>query len=120
MEKNVLGTNLKSCSLQPMTGYFRDGQCRTASDDFGTHILCAQVTSEFLEYSKSQGNDLTRAIPGSSFKGLQDGDKWCLCVSRWIEAHHAGVAPKIDLEACHESLLNYVDIQTLKQYSMHK
>ncbi|MGK0426202.1 MAG: hypothetical protein ACJAUR_000299, partial [Ulvibacter sp.] len=92
-ELNVLGTALKPCCNEPATGYFRDGFCRTIQEDSGTHIVCAIVTQEFLEYTKSRGNDLSTPIPHWSFPGLKAGSKWCLCISRWLEAERAGKAP---------------------------
>lgn len=112
--KNVLGTALKMCCSDPVTGYFRDGHCNTGPTDFGTHIVCARVTDKFLEYSKCNGNDLITPLPIYNFPGLQAGDKWCLCISRWQEAYEAGVAPPIDLEATHEKALDYVPIEVLK------
>jgi hypothetical protein len=116
ISKNVLGEELMICGCEPITGYFRDGFCNTDQTDFGKHTVCAVVTSEFLEYSKAQGNDLTTPRPEFSFNGLKDGDHWCLCSSRWIEAKKANVAPPIILEACHESLLKYISIEELKKF----
>ena len=96
--KNVLGTELKCCCTQPLTGWYRDGYCKTDQNDKGLHVVCAQVTTEFLEFSKAQGNDLTQNH-GPSFPGLNEGDKWCLCAGRWLEAYKAGKAPPVDLEA---------------------
>ena len=102
MEKNVFGEELQVCCKSPMTGYFRDGHCRTISEDTGTHTVCAIMTDEFLNFSASRGNNLINPIPLYSFPGLKAGDKWCLCVSRWVEAERAGKAPKVILEATHE------------------
>ncbi len=113
---NVYKQPLETCSLNPMTGSFRDGCCNTGFYDAGTHTVCAIVTEEFLQFSKSRGNDLTRDYPQYNFKGLKAGDRWCLCVSRWMEAHKAGVAPKINLKATHLKTLDYVDLQTLETY----
>ena len=115
---NVLGEEIETCCTDPMTGFFRNGLCQTDTDDFGTHIVCAQVTDEFLQFSKSRGNDLTQAVPGSSFPGLKHGDKWCLCVLRWMEAYEAGVAPPVDLKATNKLALNYVDLDTLKKFAL--
>ncbi|WP_296311991.1 DUF2237 family protein [Winogradskyella sp. UBA3174] len=112
---NVLGDPLENCSCDPMTGYLRDGFCNTTPDDYGTHVVCAVVTKEFLEYSLSRGNDLITPVPHWSFPGLKPGDKWCLCVSRWKEAEKAGVAPFVDLKATHELALKYVSLKLLKQ-----
>lgn len=116
--KNVLGTALESCCNDPMTGYWRDGYCRTASEDQGTHVVCAVMTDEFLTYTKSRGNDLTRAIPAYQFPGLKAGDKWCLCILRWLEAEKAGVAPKINLAATDVKALDYTTIEFLKKYAL--
>src|SRR5215831_17086413 len=97
MQRNVLGTDLVTCSMEPLTGWYRTGCCETDADDLGVHAVCAEVTEEFLEFSKSAGNDLSTPRPG--FDGLQPGDRWCLCASRWQEALEAGVAPPVILEA---------------------
>ena len=115
--KNVLGTELKSCCQDPMTGFYRDGFCTTGAQDHGVHIVCAVVTDDFLKYTKTLGNDLSTPAPQYSFPGLKAGDKWCLCVSRWLEAEDAGHAPKIDLEATHEKALDFVNLKILKEYA---
>ena len=115
--KNVLGSELKSCCTDPMTGFFRDGYCRTGPTDVGKHTVCILATDEFLQYSKSAGNDLSTPMPQYDFPGVKDGDKWCLCVTRWQEALEAGMAPQVDLEATHESALQVVRLEDLKQYS---
>ena len=116
-ELNVLGTALQSCCEDPLTGYFRDGYCRTIQEDSGTHILCAIVTQEFLEFSKTQGNDLSTPRPEWSFPGLKPGNKWCLCISRWLEAEKTGKAPPIILEATHQKTLQYASLELLQQYA---
>lgn len=116
--KNVLGTQLQSCCIDPMTGFYRDGHCYTGAQDYGTHILCARVTKEFLEYSKEQGNDLMTPLPDRHFPGLKPGDHWCLCISRWLEALEVGVAPPVRLEATHQKALQYTSIEVLKSYSV--
>ncbi|WP_047419897.1 DUF2237 family protein [Cellulophaga sp. Hel_I_12] len=116
MELNVLGTALQACCTDPATGYFRDGYCRTISQDTGTHILCGVMTDEFLSYTKKRGNDLSTAIPEWNFPGLVAGSKWCLCISRWLEAEKAGVAPPIILEATLQKALGYTTLSLLKQY----
>ena len=113
---NLFGKKLETCSTKPLTGAYRNGCCETGPNDIGTHTVCAIVTDEFLEFSKKMGNDLTKDYPQYNFKGLRDGDKWCLCVSRWIEAHNAGCAPKIILEATNLNTLNYVSFETLLEY----
>ncbi|MCS7005686.1 MAG: DUF2237 domain-containing protein [Cytophagales bacterium] len=116
--KNVLGTPLLLCCLFPKTGFYRNGFCHTGPEDIGTHIVCAQVTDEFLQFTKKRGNDLITPKPLWNFPGLKAGDKWCLCISRWIEAYEAGVAPPIILEATHEKALEYVSFEILKKYAL--
>ncbi len=111
--KNIFGEPLKSCCSNPVTGYFRDGFCRTDEFDHGSHTVCAIVTEEFLEYSKSKGNDLTAPRPEYQFHGLKPGDKWCLCALRWQEAFEAGCAPKVELEATDEKALQHININDL-------
>ena len=115
MAKNVLGTPLESCCNDPVTGFYRDGYCRTHNKDFGKHWLCAVVTQEFLEYSHTKGNDLITPRPDHNFPGLKPGDGWCLCTARWLEAHKAGCAPPLKLRACHENALSMIDLDTLNQ-----
>jgi uncharacterized protein (DUF2237 family) len=115
--KNVLGTALKSCCTDPMTGFYRDGYCRTGADDTGRHTVCIIATDEFLRFSKAAGNDLSTPRPEFAFPGVKDGDKWCLCVTRWREAFEAGQAPLVDLEATHESALQVVKLEDLRQFS---
>ena len=117
MEKNVFGEELQTCCTSPMTGYFRDGHCRTISEDTGTHTVCAIMTDEFLNFSASRGNNLINPIPLYSFPGLKAGDKLCLCVSRLVEAERAGKAPKVILEATHEKTLEYTSLETLIKYA---
>ena len=117
MEKNIFGEPIKVCCTKPMTGYFRDGLCRTISQDTGTHTVCAVITDEFLKFSASKGNDLITPIPLYQFPGLKEGDRWCLCVTRWIEAEKAGKAPKIILEATHEKTLEYTSLRLLVKYA---
>lgn len=116
MELNVLGTKLEPCCTHLATGYFRDGYCRTISEDSGTHIVCAIMTDEFLAYTKSKGNDLSTPIPQWQFSGLVVGSKWCLCISRWLEAEKAGVAPPIILKSTLQRALDYAPLDLLKQY----
>ena len=117
MEKNVFGEPLQICCTKPMTGYFRDGLCRTISEDRGTHTVCAIMTNDFLAFSALQGNDLITPMPYYEFPGLKEGDKWCLCASRWVEAEKAGKAPKVILEATHEKTLEYTTIDTLIKHA---
>ncbi|MFZ4543283.1 MAG: DUF2237 family protein [Saprospiraceae bacterium] len=111
--KNIFGEPLKSCCANPLTGYYRDGYCRTDKSDSGSHTVCAIVTEEFLNYSKNKGNDLITPRPEYQFPGLKPGDKWCLCALRWHEAFEAGCAPKVDLEATDEKALEYININDL-------
>jgi len=116
--KNVLGTELAVCSLDPKTGFYRDGCCNTGLEDLGLHLVCVEVTADFLEFSKSRGNDLSTPIPAYHFPGLAPGDRWCLCVQRWAEALEAGMAPKVVLEATHVSALEFVDLEDLQAYAV--
>ena len=113
MAHNVLGGELQTCSTDPLTGYYRDGCCTTGGDDRGVHVVCARVTAEFLEFSASVGNDLSTPRPEFSFAGLQPGDQWCLCASRWVEAHEAGVAPPVVLAATHVGALEWCRLEDL-------
>jgi uncharacterized protein len=112
-ERNVLGTELQSCGTDPLTGFFRDGCCATGPEDLGSHTVCAVMTAEFLEFSRAAGNDLSTPRPKWGFDGLQPGDRWCVCASRWLEAHDAGVAPPVVLGATHVRALDVVPIQAL-------
>ena len=111
--KNVFGEDLITCSTEPMTGFYRDGCCHTGPDDRGRHVVCAVMTEEFLAFTKVQGNDLSTPRPEYHFPGLKSGDHWCLCALRWREAHLAGVAPLVVLEATHEKVLDYVRMEDL-------
>lgn len=117
MFRNVFGEPLIPCSLDPLTGFFRNGCCETGPQDLGTHTVCAVVTLEFLNFSKSRGNDLMTPRPEYLFPGLKHGDKWCLCIMRWVEAKNAGVAPWVVLEATNEASLNYVSLDELIPYA---
>ena len=116
--KNVLGGELESCCTSPMTGYFRDGHCRTDDKDLGSHTVCARMTEEFLAFSKRTGNDLSTPHPEFGFPGLKAGDKWCVCVARWEDAFLAGVAPRIVLAATHERALDVVELEELKAHAL--
>lgn len=118
MITNVLGTELKPCCTDPMTGFFRDGFCRTGAGDTGLHTVCTRVSQEFLAFSRSRGNDLSTPRPEFNFPGLKNGDCWCLCVERWVEALEAGKAPPVILEASHLSVLEYVDLETLQAHAL--
>lgn len=116
--KNVLGTDLKSCCYDPLTGFYRDGFCQTGPTDYGTHVVCARMTEAFLTYTKSRGNNLSTPMPMYNFPGLKPGNQWCLCVSRWKEAMVAGFAPPIILESTHEKALQVVTLEELRQYEV--
>ena len=118
--KNVLGGELKQCCTDPMTGFYRDGYCRTGPEDTGRHTVCIVATDEFLEYSKSAGNDLSTPMPEFRFPGLAAGDRWCLVAVRWRQALEAGMAPMVVLEACHESVLEVVTLDDLKRYAVEE
>ena len=115
--KNALGARLELCCTEPLTGFYRNGKCETGPGDIGTHVVCARVTDDFLQYTKSKGNDLTTPSPMHGFPGLKDGDKWCLCVSRWKEALAAGVAPPVVLAATHEKALETVSLEELHAHT---
>lgn len=115
IRKNVLGTELKSCCTDPMTGYYRDGVCNTGPTDSGRHVVCAEMTQEFLDFTKAQGNDLCTARLQYNFPGLKAGDRWCLCAVRWKEAYDAGKAPKVVLESTHVKALDYIKIEELQE-----
>jgi len=115
--KNVLGGPLKSCCTDPLTGFYRDGYCRTGVDDTGRHTVCIIATDEFLSYSRSVGNDLSTPMPQYEFPGVKAGDKWCLCMLRWKQALDDGMAPEVDLEATHEAALTVVSLADLKKYA---
>ena len=116
--RNVLGGPLRACSYAPLTGYFRDGCCRTRNDDGGRHVVCARMTSEFLSYSLGRGNDLITPRPEWRFAGLKPGDRWCLCAERWLEAYRAGVAPPVVLDATHEAALDLIPLDLLQSFSV--
>jgi len=116
--KNVLGGELEMCCSDPMTGFYRDGFCRTGVDDTGRHTVCIEATEEFLAFSRAAGNDLSTPMPQYSFPGLQAGDKWCLCMLRWREALQAGMAPRVYLKATHEAALTVVSLDDLKKHAV--
>jgi Uncharacterized protein conserved in bacteria len=113
-----LGEALQPCCFAPITGYTRDGCCETGPYDPGVHTVCAQMTLEFLEFSKARGNDLSTAVPQFRFPGLKPGNRWCLCADRWKEAYDAGVAPPVILSATHEATLVYVSLEALKRHAI--
>lgn len=111
---NVLGTALVPCSFDPLTGFFRDGCCNTDQNDQGSHVVCAKLTQEFLDFSLQQGNDLITPRPEFRFKGLKAGDRWCLCAMRWKQAYEAGFAPKVILESTHIRALDFISFEELQ------
>jgi len=115
-EKNVLGLPLQQCCTKPITGFYRDGYCRTTAADTGSHVIAATVTQEFLNFSALHGNDLISPHPEYHFPGLKAGDNWCLCALRWKEAYMAGVAPPVNLSATHEKALQYIPLHILQQF----
>jgi len=117
---NVLGQTLQPCSMEPLTGFFRDGCCNTDAEDVGSHTVCTRVTREFLAFSAAAGNDLSTPRPEYGFAGLKPGDQWCLCASRWVEALVAGVAPPIVLAATHEDVLELVSLETLVERALDR
>lgn len=117
MANNVFGTSLITCSRRPLTGFYRDGNCKTGEEDRGTHTVCAVMTEEFLRFSFDHGNDLITPMPQYLFPGLAPGDRWCLCALRWKEAYLAGVAPPVILEATHEKTLEIVDLDDLVRHA---
>lgn len=116
--KNVLGGELQSCSTNPRTGFYRDGCCNTGPEDTGVHTVCVVTTAEFLEFSKTRGNDLSTPMPMYGFPGLKPGDQWCLCAERWKEALQAGKAPAVILAATHEATLRHVTLEELEIYAL--
>ena len=114
---NVLGTPLECCCREPMTGFYRDGYCRTGPGDHGMHTVCIVATDEFLEFSAAAGNDLSTPHEEHDFPGLNDGDRWCLCVTRWKDALDAGCAPQVVLEATHISALEWVSLEELQAHA---
>lgn len=120
MAKNVLGTELATCSTAPLTGFYRNGCCDTGPEDHGVHTVCAEVTEEFLAYSSSVGNDLSTPMPAYGFDGLKPGDRWCLCASRWQEAYEAGAAPPVILEATHARSIEWIDRAALDAHAVDR
>jgi uncharacterized protein (DUF2237 family) len=116
-KKNVLGSFLQVCSIDPMTGFYRNGECDHCESDSGQHTVCVEISDEFLIFSKEKGNDLTTPRPESGFIGLKSGDRWCLCASRWLEAAEAGYAPPVILESTHEKALEIISISDLKYHA---
>ena len=117
-DRNVLGGRLEPCSDSSRTGFYRDGCCNTGPEDFGLHVVCAQMTEQFLDFSREQGNDLSMPAPEAGFPGLEPGDRWCVCAGRWREAFEAGVAPPVVLSATHEEALAVVPLDALKRHAL--
>ncbi len=118
MERNVLGTDLETCSVDPLTGWLRDGSCTTGPDDRGSHTICAVMTREFLDHQLSIGNDLVTPMPGYRFPGLHPGDRWCVTARNWLRAHFDGVAAPVVLAATHERALDIVPLETLREHAV--
>ncbi|MEO2049608.1 MAG: DUF2237 domain-containing protein [Pirellulales bacterium] len=116
--KNVLGTQLEMCCTVSMTGFYRDGCCRTGLDDLGLHVVCIEVTADFLKFSLQVGNDLSTPIPEYGFPGLNSGDRWCLCAQRWQQALEMGQAPQVVLEATHISAIEFIDLEDLQDHAI--
>ncbi len=116
--RNVLGGSLLDCGNDPVTGFFRDGKCRTCAEDRGVHTVCARVTEDFLAFSRANGNDLSTPVAGGGFPGLSPGDRWCLCAARWRDAFEAGMAPPVILEATHEATLEVVSLEALREHAI--
>jgi uncharacterized protein (DUF2237 family) len=116
--RNMFGEPLETCSSKPMSGFYRDGCCNTGQEDIGSHTVCAVMTSEFLDFSKSRGNDLSTPVPGFGFPGLKPGDRWCLCEPRWQEAFEANQPPRVALRATHEAALTYCALADLKRFAV--
>jgi uncharacterized protein (DUF2237 family) len=117
-ERNVLGEDLQLCGTEPMTGFHRDGSCRTGPEDRGSHTICAVMTPEFLEHQRGIGNDLSTPVPEYRFPGLRPGDRWCVTAVNWLRAHHDGVAAPVVLAATHEKVLGVVPMGTLREHSV--
>lgn len=117
-QKNVFGDKLEVCGYEPMTGFYRDGTCNTEQRDLGSHTVCVQVTEEFLNYSKSKGNDLSTPVPEFDFPGLVPGDRWCVCAQRWFEAYKDGVAPKVVLLSTNQKVLDIIPLDVLKSAAL--
>lgn len=115
--RNVLGGPLKPCSLEPRTGFFRNGACDTCAEDMGCHTVCVEVTAEFLEHSRAQGNDLSTPRPEYDFPGLHPGDRWCVCASRWLDLVELGITAPVSLAATHERTLEIVPLPLLQQHA---
>ncbi|HRG32288.1 MAG: DUF2237 domain-containing protein [Saprospiraceae bacterium] len=114
--KNVFGNPLMTCSISPLTGFYRDGCCTTGEEDLGMHTVCIVASKEFLDFSKQKGNDLSTPRPEFSFSGVRPGDRWCLCALRWVEAYEAGMAPSVILESCNKDVLRIIPFEILLEF----
>ena len=115
---NVFGEKLEVCGVDPVTGFYRDGVCNTCKDDFGSHTVCIETSQEFLDYTKSQGNDLSTPMPAYGFEGLEPGDNWCVCAGRWLEAEKRGMAPRLNLQSTHIRALEIIPMELLIKYAV--
>jgi|TARA_B110000459_G_scaffold87644_1_gene98042 uncharacterized protein (DUF2237 family) len=115
---NVFGEKLEVCGMDPVTGFYRDGVCNTCKDDFGSHTVCIETSQEFLDYTKSQGNDLSTPMPAYGFEGLEPGDNWCVCAGRWLEAEKRGMAPRLNLQSTHIRALEIIPMELLIKYAV--
>ena len=115
---NVFGETLETCNTSPMAGFFRDGCCNTGDQDLGSHTVCIEITRDFLDFSRTHGNDLSTPIPEFNFPGLYPGDRWCLCAARWLEAHKKGMAPRVVLGGTHRRALEIVPLNLLKKFAV--
>jgi uncharacterized protein (DUF2237 family) len=113
--RNVLGGELEPCGTDPLTGFYRTGCCDSGSDDVGVHVVCAEITAEFLAFTAGRGNDLSTPRPG--FAGLRPGDPWCLCADRWVEALEAGAAPPVVLAATHARAIEWATLDDLRRHA---
>lgn len=118
MARNVLGDEMMPCSIEPLTGFYRDACCNTGPEDVGRHTVCAEMTAEFLEFSKAVGNDLSTPMPEYGFAGLVPGDRWCLCAPRWQQAFEAGMAPRVILQSTHEEALRDCRLEDLRSLAI--
>ena len=118
MQKNIFNEDIEECCTNPITGFYRDGFCNTDKLDSGTHTVCTLITNDFLEFSKSMGNDLSTPRPEFDFPGLKEGDKWCVCANRWLEAYENGKAPRVYLRKSHQKSISIIDLEILKEYAI--
>ncbi len=114
---NVFGEPLVPCGDDPVTGFFRDGKCNTCDEDFGSHTVCIETTTKFLEYSLFKGNDLSTPMPDYGFEGLKPGDTWCLCAAKWLEAYEDGIAPRVHLTKTHQRALEIIPLETMRKFA---